>query len=114
MEFRGHRWIQGFLDALSDTESRRPRIQIPTNLSELKSIGRTYTWSNGRTCSKIDRAIVNGEWMLNMIPMEVTVLNPGTSDHSHLSLELDRQRRCSHKAFKFSIMLLSIQSFYNE
>ncbi|KAH0698752.1 hypothetical protein KY284_012967 [Solanum tuberosum] len=76
-------------------------FMLDIGMSELKSIGRTYTWSNGRTCSKIDRAIVNGEWMLNMIPMEVTVMNPGTSDHSPLSLALDRQRRCSHKAFKF-------------
>jgi len=28
-------------------------------------------------------------------------MNPGTSDHSPLSLELDRQSRCSHKVFKF-------------
>ncbi|WMV28538.1 hypothetical protein MTR67_021923 [Solanum verrucosum] len=36
---------------------------LDTGMSELKSIGRTYTWSNGRTCSKIDKS--NSEWRMN-------------------------------------------------
>ncbi|KAH0696290.1 hypothetical protein KY290_013643 [Solanum tuberosum] len=76
-------------------------LMIYAGMTELKAIGREYTWSNGCICSKIDRAIVNAEWMLNMNQVEISVMQPGTSDHSRLSLELDSNMRGNHKAFKF-------------
>ncbi|KAH0664989.1 hypothetical protein KY285_026195 [Solanum tuberosum] len=32
-----------------------------TGMHELKIVGGTYTWSNGHTCSRIDRALVNAD-----------------------------------------------------
>lgn len=76
-------------------------LWFDTGMTEVRSVGRTYTWSNGRTCSKIDRAVVNAEWILSMSQLEIMVMNPGSSDHSPLSPELDSNMRVSHKSFKF-------------
>lgn len=76
-------------------------FMLDNGMNELKSVGRTCTWSNGHSYSKIDRAVVNVEWMLKMSQLEVNVMNPGTSDHSPLCLELDRTITGTHRAFKF-------------
>ncbi|PHU02637.1 hypothetical protein BC332_27888 [Capsicum chinense] len=69
--------IKDFVDFLPDT-----------HMIELKKNGSDYTWKNGHTCSRIDRAIVNAKWMTHMSMLEVMILTPGISDHSILSLEL--------------------------
>lgn len=76
-------------------------FMLDMGMTELKSVGRPYTWSNGHTCSKIDRAVVNTDWMLNMPTLEVNVMNSGTSDHAPLSLELERNSTGTFKAFRF-------------
>ncbi|KAG5596151.1 hypothetical protein H5410_037383 [Solanum commersonii] len=63
---------------------------LQAGMIELKVGGREFTWSNGSTCNKIDQAVVNAEWMMNMNQLEITVMQPGTSDHNPLSLELDK------------------------
>lgn len=55
---------------------------------EMKSTERNYTWTNGHTYSKLDRALVNTEWMLYMPHLEVLVMEPACSDHSPLSIKL--------------------------
>lgn len=60
-------------------------------MTELQAIGRPFTWTNSHVFSEIDRAFVNGEWMNNMLPIQVHVLDPDFSDHSSLSIELGRQ-----------------------
>lgn len=76
-------------------------FMMDAGMTEMKATGRDFTWSNGNTCSKIDRAVVNAEWMLNMSQLEVNVIHPGTSDHTPLSLELDKSAGIRHRAFKF-------------
>ncbi|KAK4733578.1 hypothetical protein R3W88_007839 [Solanum pinnatisectum] len=76
-------------------------FMVNAGMTELKVVGRGYTWSNGCICSKIDRAVVNVEWMLNMRQREISIMQPGTFDHSPLSLELDSNERVNHRAFKF-------------
>lgn len=39
---------------------------VDAGMIELKAIEREYTWSNGCIYSKIDQAVVNAEWMLNI------------------------------------------------
>ncbi|KAG5581215.1 hypothetical protein H5410_051842 [Solanum commersonii] len=53
---------------------------INSNLSELHTVGRQYTWTNGHVCSRIDRALVNDEWVLRMPPVQVMVMEPLFSD----------------------------------
>ncbi|KAK4706561.1 hypothetical protein R3W88_033881 [Solanum pinnatisectum] len=66
-------------------------FMVNAGMTELKVVGR----------GKIDRAVVNVEWMLNMRQREISIMQPGTSDHSPLSLELDSNERVNHRAFKF-------------
>ncbi|PHU20321.1 hypothetical protein BC332_11472 [Capsicum chinense] len=80
--------IKDFVDFLADT-----------HMTELKAIGRDYTRTNGHTCSRIDRVLVNAKWMLHMSMMEVFILPPGISDHSPLILELGGE--CNRSASKF-------------
>lgn len=42
--------IKDLIDFLADT-----------HMTEMKTVGREYTWTNGQTCSRIDRALVNAE-----------------------------------------------------
>lgn len=53
---------------------------------ELRAVGRKFTWSNGKIYSRIDRALVNAEWLLAITQTEVVVMNPGCSDHTPLSI----------------------------
>lgn len=41
---------------------------IDCNLAEVPSVGRQYTWTNGHVYSRINRAIANAEWMVQMTP----------------------------------------------
>lgn len=63
--------IKDFKDFLIDTE-----------LTEIKTVGRQYTWTNNHIYSKIDRALVNVEWIVNWPHLEVMVLDPMFSDYS--------------------------------
>ncbi|XP_019263540.1 PREDICTED: uncharacterized protein LOC109241270 [Nicotiana attenuata] len=45
-------------------------------LTEIRTTGRNFTWTNGHTYSRIDRALVNAEWMLQMPHLEVRVMDP--------------------------------------
>ncbi|XP_075108980.1 uncharacterized protein LOC142180803 [Nicotiana tabacum] len=62
-------------------------------MTELKAIGRSFTWTNSHVFSKINRAIVNGKWMSKMPPIQVHVLDPYFSDHSPLCIELGSQQK---------------------
>ncbi|XP_075091688.1 uncharacterized protein LOC142171877 [Nicotiana tabacum] len=72
-----------------------------TALVEMRTNGRNFTWTNGRTYSKIDRALVNAEWMLKMPYLEVWVMDPGCSDHSPLNVSLEDNEEKVPKPFKF-------------
>ncbi|XP_019235367.1 PREDICTED: uncharacterized protein LOC109215708 [Nicotiana attenuata] len=72
-----------------------------TGLAETKTSGRSFTWTNGHTYSKIDRALINAEWMLAMPHLEVWIMDPHCSDHSPLSIALEENEDCSPKPFKF-------------
>ncbi|XP_075079358.1 uncharacterized protein LOC142164747 [Nicotiana tabacum] len=64
-------------------------------------MGRKYTWTNNHVYSKIDRAIVNGEWMTTMPTLQVRVMEPYFSDHSPLSIQFGRRTDNGGKPFRF-------------
>ncbi|XP_019265727.1 PREDICTED: uncharacterized protein LOC109243273 [Nicotiana attenuata] len=72
-----------------------------TGVTEMKTNGRKFTWTNGHTYSKIDRALINADWMLVTAQMEVLVMDPHCSDHSPLSITLEEEEDFSPKPFKF-------------
>ncbi|XP_019242474.1 PREDICTED: uncharacterized protein LOC109222588 [Nicotiana attenuata] len=70
-------------------------------LAELRTNGRSFTWTNGHTYSRIDRALVNAEWMLKMPHLGVCVMDSGCSDHSPLSITFEDKEESRPKPFKF-------------
>ncbi|XP_019226773.1 PREDICTED: uncharacterized protein LOC109208174 [Nicotiana attenuata] len=70
-------------------------------MTELQVIERPFTWTNSHDFSKIDKKLDNGEWMNNMHPIQVHVLDPYFSDHSLLSIELGRQQKKAPRPFRF-------------
>ncbi|KAF3664682.1 hypothetical protein FXO38_10001 [Capsicum annuum] len=78
----------------------------------LKHNGREYTCSNGHTYSRIDWALVNAKWMLDMPIVEVMVMDPGCSDHSPLSLLLAQEEDKRPKPFRFLNHLVKHKKFH--
>ncbi|KAH0685681.1 hypothetical protein KY290_017199 [Solanum tuberosum] len=84
---------------------------IDTGMQQLKTVGGIYTWKNGHTCSRIDRDLVNAEWMIQMPIMEVNILRPGVSDHSPLKIALDKRNHKNYRAFRFFNCIADHTSF---
>ncbi|PHU17833.1 hypothetical protein BC332_13528 [Capsicum chinense] len=74
---------------------------VDTHMTELKTVGRDYTWTNDHTYSRIDHTLVNVEYMIHESMLEVMILTPGISDHSPLSKELGGEIRSSSNTFRF-------------
>ncbi|XP_070027760.1 uncharacterized protein LOC142170514 [Nicotiana tabacum] len=70
-------------------------------LTEMRINGREFTWTNGHTYSRIDRALVNDKWTLTMPQLEVWVMDPGCSDHSPLNITFIDKEESGPKPFKF-------------
>lgn len=64
-----------------------------TNLFEHDTKGPHHTWSNRQTesmiCLRIDRALVNVEWLTNFPHSEIEILGHYVSDHSPLKLNMN-------------------------
>ncbi|XP_060202618.1 uncharacterized protein LOC132631036 [Lycium barbarum] len=89
-------------NAVQDSEIKDFRDFInDTGMTELPTRGRKFTWTNNHVSSKIDRALVNTHWMLNMEPVVVQVLDPLFSDHSPLALILGNDTNKGTKPFRF-------------
>ncbi|XP_019256427.1 PREDICTED: uncharacterized protein LOC109234833 [Nicotiana attenuata] len=82
-----------------------------TGMTELQFMGRNYTWTNNHVYSKIDRAIVNGDWMTTMPTLQVRVMEPYFSDHSPLSIQFGRRRGNGGKPFRFLNCLADDERF---
>ena len=62
-------------------------------LSDLDLHGRKFTWSRGRSSSRIDRMLVEAEWVMKFPDMKLKALPSKLSDHSPLFLEISSQGR---------------------
>nr|XP_016457391.1 PREDICTED: uncharacterized protein LOC107781232 [Nicotiana tabacum] len=85
-----------------------------TGLTELKTVGRKYTWTNNHIYSKIDRAVVKGDWMIRLPHLEVIVLDHGFSNHSPLSTTFDNHPGRRARPFKFLNHLTEHQEFLDK
>ncbi|XP_019232084.1 PREDICTED: uncharacterized protein LOC109212845 [Nicotiana attenuata] len=106
--------IMGDFNAIRDIEDRVNGTVVQENeikdfrslmedcsLNELGTMGRDYTWTNSHVYSRIDRALVNAHWMINMPPVQVHVMDPQFSDHSPLCIELEAEPEHKGRLFKF-------------
>lgn len=75
------------------------------SLTDVELKGCKFTWSNnrieGHVREKIDRLLVNAEWLLNFPNAYVTALPAVGSDHSPLVLCMDSVCRKKKKLFKY-------------
>ncbi|XP_070017986.1 uncharacterized protein [Nicotiana sylvestris] len=59
---------------------------LNTGMTELKAVGREFTWTNNHVYSRIDRALVNARWMIDMTQLEVVLHDPLFFDHTPICL----------------------------
>ncbi|XP_019267285.1 PREDICTED: uncharacterized protein LOC109244618 [Nicotiana attenuata] len=74
---------------------------MDTGMSELQYVGRGYTWTNNHTYSRIDRGLVNTEWMMTMPSLKIQVLEPLISDHFPLKLMITQGHTKRSRPFRF-------------
>lgn len=54
-------------------------------------MGRDFTWTNGLVYCRIDKVLVNDEWIIKMPQLQVREMDPMISDHSPLSIVVGKQ-----------------------
>lgn len=64
-------------------------FMVDHNMTELKTVGRRYTWTNSHIHSKIDWAIVNGDWINKLTHIETRSMDLFFSDHSLIAVKLE-------------------------
>ena len=75
---------------------------LASGLSDIRSIGCFFTWSNNTVWSKIDRAMVNNLWLQAGFFGLANFLNAGClSDHSPCIVSLLQEQKRSSKPFRF-------------
>lgn len=67
----------------------------------MKIVRRYYTWTNNHVHSKIDRTLVNSEWLTKWPHLEVVAMDPYFSNHSLLCITVEVQQDRSPRPFKF-------------
>lgn len=86
------------------------------SLSELKSVGCHFSWSNkgegqARIASRIDRGIVNAQWLLSLPHVEANYLSPTLSDHSPIVFVCEAKSSGGGRPFRFLNLLASHEQF---
>ncbi|XP_070006231.1 uncharacterized protein [Nicotiana sylvestris] len=109
--------VLGVEDRKSDNPVQEVEIRdfrefmLNNNMNELKYIGRKFTWTNNHVWSKIDRVIVNAEWMTTMKQMEIIVMKPFISDHTPVCLHLEEARKEGPKLYRFYNYVAKLPEF---
>lgn len=83
-------------------------------LTDMGFQGPLLTWCNkreeGLICKKLDRVLINEEWMLNS--QSYSVFEPGgCSDHLRCRVQLKNEERKQRKPFKFTNAIASMPEF---
>ncbi|XP_077252483.1 uncharacterized protein LOC143891864 [Tasmannia lanceolata] len=86
-------------------------------LSDLKALGHTFSWSNKSSpenlkLRKLDRALVNEEWLRCYPHSLANFKNPGLSDHCPIIIQSLEANVHGSKPFKFHDMWLEDLSLY--
>ncbi|XP_047269089.1 uncharacterized protein LOC107870617 isoform X1 [Capsicum annuum] len=84
---------------------------IDTGTTALRSVGREFTWTSFHIYSKIDKAIVNADWLLQMPQGEVVIMNPVFSYHSPLSVDIGDGNISGPHPFRFFNCLADHKDF---
>ncbi|XP_075077026.1 uncharacterized protein LOC142163787 [Nicotiana tabacum] len=74
---------------------------LDVGLTELRTVSRKYTWTNNHVHSKLDRILVNAEWIHKWPTMKGSILKSSFSDHCPLSITFDDNNQAGSRSFKF-------------
>ncbi|XP_061993341.1 uncharacterized protein LOC133711201 [Rosa rugosa] len=80
-------------------------------LLDIPTKGLAYTWSNGHTEVKLDRALGNMEWMTSWNSMDCCTLTKATSDHCPILVSCSKLDAISRPHFKFQSLWLQTPDF---
>lgn len=88
---------------------------LTANLDDLNFRGTTYTWWNKQKLApiakKLDRTLVNDEWLACYPSSVAFVGNPDFSDHAVITVTLDPEIKRTKKPFRFYNFLLQNPEF---
>ncbi|XP_056688365.1 uncharacterized protein [Spinacia oleracea] len=104
-------------NAVTDAETRDFEACVDnSNLTELKSCGNFYSWSNKgqgdlRISSRIDMAFGNIDWHSTFTDAIIDYVNPGLSDHSPLVMTCKSHVGGGSRPFKFFNYMAEHDSF---
>lgn len=91
---------------------------MQTGLSDLRSSGHEFTWWDNciasPTYKKLDRCLVNGDWLLKLSLSQVQVLSRGLSGHCPLAISLGMCIKKVYRPFQFFLHLLDSPKFLHE
>ncbi|XP_059310873.1 uncharacterized protein LOC132062291 [Lycium ferocissimum] len=97
-----------------DVETRDfDQCLLNTELTEMRSIGRYFTWTNSHDLSKIDRELVSAKWLTTWPQLVVTVMDPQFSDHALLCVDMECYQNQIARPFKFMNHLVKHAKFLN-
>ncbi|WMV29408.1 hypothetical protein MTR67_022793 [Solanum verrucosum] len=100
---------------VTDSETRDfNNFLLDNSLTEMKTVGRQYTWINNHTHSKIDRIIVNAEWVQQWPHIKGVILEPHFSDHCPLSVKMEEHDGKGPKPFRFYNYMAEHKFFITE
>lgn len=83
---------------------------IAVGMSEMRIVGRNFTRTNSHVFSRIDRAIVNAEWVTNILQLDAVIMDPVFSDHFAMCVKFGDEPKVS-KPFRFFNCLAEHKDF---
>ncbi|XP_077249168.1 uncharacterized protein LOC143888611 [Tasmannia lanceolata] len=87
------------------------------SLAELRAMGHFFTWSNSsrrgiHKLRRLDRCLVNEDWLCTYPLSTATLKNSGLSDHSPIIIQIEGQEISKPKPFRFHNMWLDDASLF--
>lgn len=82
---------------------------VHCQLQDMRCRGANYTWTNHqdpphRICAKLDRTLINGNWLQLFPEAETWGLQEGISDHCPLLVNLSLKTQLAPRHFKYCNM----------
>ncbi|XP_019232866.1 PREDICTED: uncharacterized protein LOC109213514 [Nicotiana attenuata] len=75
-------------------------FMLKAGMTEMRIVGRSFTRTNSHVFSRIDRVVVNSEWITKMPHLDAMVMNPYFSDHSPLCIKFGEEPQ-NFRPFRF-------------
>ncbi|KAF3614062.1 hypothetical protein FXO38_17538 [Capsicum annuum] len=82
-------------------------------ITELRSVRRSFKWTNNHVYNKLDKVVVNAQWIHQLPHLQTIVMDPGCYDHSPFSITLEDDRHYERRPFKFFNIIVEHPDFYD-